>query len=186
MTVPEMFRHMSPAVTSPIKPRLVSNARGFTLLEVLVVVFIIGLVVTFAGLSIKQSASRELSTEANRLHELLRLASEEAVLNGQELALQLGTQSYRFLRLDGDGWQSVEEDRVLRERPFPPGVQIKLRLEGVLVNLEDESHPARILLLSSGELTPFELIMENGEGSQVILRGDIGGGVMLEQGVTDA
>jgi general secretion pathway protein H len=161
------------------KPNRVACHKGFTLLEVMTVVFIIGVILTFASLSIEQNEDHRVRDEAERIQHLLQLVSEEAVLQGRELALQLNRQGYQFVSLEGDKWQPVADDKLLRQREFPELFTLELSLWGKPMNLEDKDKPARILLLSSGEITPFQLLfkMDNGETYQ--LQGNLTGKLAL-------
>ena len=160
-------------------PSSVARSRGFTLLEVMTVVFIIGVILTFASLSIGQNEDHRVRDEAERIQHLLQLVSEEAVLQGKELALQLNRQGYQFVTLEGDKWQPVTDDKLLRQREFPELFTLELSLWGKPMNLDDKDKPVRILLLSSGEITPFQLLfkMDNGEIYQ--LQGNLAGKLML-------
>ncbi len=175
--IPPMPRQRPTAGPRPRGPYAV--CRGFTLLELLVVILIIGIVISFASLSVGQHASRALQDEAERIHSLLRLAAEESVLQGRELAMQFGPGGYLFVTLDGADWVPVEEDRLFREREFPPGLSLDLSLEGVEVDLLDSENPPRIFVLSSAEMTPFELTLGNDEGEAYTLRGDLTGRLAL-------
>lgn len=155
------------------------HCRGFTLLELLVVILIIGIIVSFASLSIGQHSSRLVEEEAERLYSLLRLAGEESVLEGGELAAEFQRDGYHFARLNGADWVPVEDDRLLRPRQFPPEMQVDLRLEGVEADLSDTQNPPRILLLSSGEMTPFEFRLSDDEGAEYTLQGDFTGRLTL-------
>jgi general secretion pathway protein H len=175
-----MTRHTHPG-DRLAQHKVVVRAAGFTLLELIVVVFIIGLIVSFAGLSLHQPRSRAAAEEAARLQALVRLASEEAVQNGWELALQIDRDGYGFARLDGDTWRPLADDRLLRARPLPPDIRVELRLEGVRVQLGDAEQPAQVLLLSSGEITPFEINLRGADGAAFVLRGALDGTLQLEQ-----
>jgi general secretion pathway protein H len=157
----------------------VRHQYGFTLLELLTVLLIIGIIVSFAGLSVGQHSSRTLQEEAERLHSLLRLASEEAVLQGHELALEFSREDYRFMILEGDTWQPVEDDKLLRQRELPPNVELHLELEGVPADFSDKNTPPRILVLSSSEMTPFVLTLGTDSGERYILRGGLNGKLSL-------
>jgi general secretion pathway protein H len=153
---------------------------GFTLLELLVVMLIIGIIISFASLSIGQNTSRVVQDEAERLQGLLRMASEEAVLQGRELALEFSRDGYRFLELNSKGdWLPIEQDKLFRERPLPPVVHLHLLVEGVVANFDDKEHPPRILALSSGELTPFELELSIDDGESYQLQGQVDGKLQL-------
>jgi len=148
------------------------SQRGFTLLEVLVVTLIIGILATMTALSV---GSRDPITliEARRLAELLRIASEEAVLQGQEWGLRITPDGYEFMILKGLIWQ-VAPDEILRPRNFPNELEPRLSLEGEELIIQPNNEEQRdadgeqesdkksevapqILLLSSGENSPFQL-----------------------------
>ena len=94
-----------------LKP--IARAGGFTLLEVLVVMIIIGVVVSFAVLSINTD-DKSLDEESQRLQALIKLAGQESVLQSKELALQFDEDGYEFLAFDGKQWQPVADDEILR------------------------------------------------------------------------
>jgi general secretion pathway protein H len=66
------------------------RATGFTLLEILVVMFIVGIIVGFAVLSADGRAGEDrLQHEAERLKALLDIAAEDAIVYGVEIGLDL-------------------------------------------------------------------------------------------------
>jgi general secretion pathway protein H len=162
------------------------TATGFTLVEVLVVVLIIGVLVTFASLSIgSRAVSDKVDTEAARMKQLFQLAQEEAELRGIEFGFRYTDAGYEFLALGGNGAWARIGDGPLRARALPPPTEFSLRVEGRPVppaqaatikparaskGDDEDQHedgaatstdaPAlqpQILILSSGELTAFEL-----------------------------
>lgn len=142
-----------------------AKERGFTLLEIVVVVFIIGIILSFATLSIgDRGRLQTVQTEAQRLTTLLELASQESILQAKEFALQITQDGYLFLVFEDNEWHVIEGDPVLRERHLPVGMQLDIKLGGQAVILGDEEQgqrkkadrAPRIYLLSSGGMTPFE------------------------------
>lgn len=161
--------------------------RGFSLLELLVVIVIISILFTFTTLAIRGTSPEELiQTEAQRLDRLLQLALEEAILKGQEYGLEFGPNSYRFLLYFENNWQPLEGDKLLRERQLPENMEFELEIEqiGVLIeepkdpDEEDEETPdPQVFLLSSGEITPefsVRLVMP-GVDTSYIVSGTING-----------
>ena len=141
--------------------KIPTRSRGFTLLEVLVVVIIIGVVISFAVLSIN-SDDNTLDEEARRLQALINLTGQEAVLQSKELALQFNEDGYEFLAFDGEKWQPIADDEILRPRVLPDYVAVGYEPEGQKLTLgdkDDEDTPPRIFFLSSGEMTPFRLTL---------------------------
>ncbi len=159
------------------------RARGFTLLEVLVVMLIIGVLISFAVLSISRGDT-SLQDEAQRLAALIRLAGQEAVSQGQEFAVELESDGYAFVTFDGEKWQPVAGDELLRRRELPQDLVIDVELEGEHLTLagqaqeEEKETPPRIFLLSSGEMSPFDLTLrKSGAGGgyhiTATARGDV-------------
>jgi general secretion pathway protein H len=148
--------------------------RGFTLLEIVVVVLIIAVLATVAVLRLPDigGGGRELDEEMRRLTALIELAGEDAILEGRDLGLRIDDDRYAFYAFDHDlqAWQALPEE--LRERLLPEGITLDLVLEGRPVTLEpaeaggeaggaEPSPVPQVLILSSGESTPFQLTMES-------------------------
>lgn len=141
-----------------------SSAAGFTLLELLVVLVIIGILVSAVTLSIGGDRRGEtLARESQRFAALLRLAAEQAVLRSEEWAVQIEPDRYRFLRLreapgEDPEWIPIENDALFRTRELASGTRLDLELEGREMELAPEDEEAikpTLLLLSSGEVSPF-------------------------------
>lgn len=163
-------------------PMCVTRSRGFTLFEIIVVVFIIGVIVTFASLSISQHSDRYLEDEAKRLHHLIRLATEEAVYRGQELSLLVTPHGYSFAMLQGPKWEPIEDDPFFHSREFPETMEVKLIVDEQEVDLTDREKPAQIYLLSSGELTPpFTLVLKGESDADYRIIGRFTGQVIYQQ-----
>lgn len=150
---------------------------GFTLIELLVVLVIIGIISGFAVLSVGlDSDTDRAEVEARRLVALMQLASDEAVLAGNPLALQFDTDAYRFLTLRGKQWHPVENDNVLRERELPQGTRLEVVIEGQRIVAGNQQASARIVFLASGEISPFELVLRTRDDRHRFrLRGELQG-----------
>jgi general secretion pathway protein H len=150
------------------------RARGFTLLEILVVIVIIGVMVSMVTLSVGLlGGDREADEETRRFWAVLRQAREEAELQAIDLAVFVGTSDYEFLRFDTrrNEWQPVVDDKLYAQRTLPEGLRFRLWMEGREIVLKpglpdrskkDESQkwPPQLTVLSSGEIVPFELQLE--------------------------
>ena len=144
----------------------------------MVVVIIIGIVISFAVLSIN-SDDKTLDEETRRLQALINLTGQEAVLQGKELALQFDEDGYEFLAFDGEKWQAIADDEILRPRALPDYIAVDYEPEGQKLTLgdkDDEATPPRIYFLSSGEMTPFQLTLRRrGELDGYVLTGSARG-----------
>lgn len=137
--------------------------KGFTLLEILVVMVIMGIILSFATLLIDHSGEvRLMQREARRLASVLMLASQEAVLQAKEIAVLLTPQRYQFYVLENEQWQPIDKDNLLRSYTLPANLQLELRLEGEIMALKSaKMDQPQLLLLSSGELPLFEIILKS-------------------------
>jgi len=143
--------------------------QGFTLIEVLLVVLLIGIVSGIVLLAASPNdASRVVATETERLAEVLVLASEEAVNNNQQLGLLFDERGYRFLVLDEQTqrWQDSTEP-LFAPYELPDIVNLHL--------LKDDKD--KVLVLDKDKtkkddkqaITPQLLFLSSGESSAVIL-----------------
>lgn len=132
---------------------------GFTLIELLVVLLLIGIITSFAVLSIRTDPWEGIiHRELERLTALVAAGSEHAVLRSEELAMLFADDGYSFLTRGDKDWEPYQGDRLFRERSLPEGVTLKLEIEDRDLRLDDEDETKpMVLLLSSGEVTPFSI-----------------------------
>lgn len=92
--------------------------RGFTLIEILVVIAILGVAVGAVALSISTSDARLLQEETARLGALFRIAQNEARVSGRALVWEADRDGYRFRPLDSEAARDWD-DEILRARRWP-------------------------------------------------------------------
>ncbi|MBA3564017.1 MAG: type II secretion system minor pseudopilin GspH [Gammaproteobacteria bacterium] len=170
-----------------------STARGFTLLEILVVAVIMAIVAAATLLSVGLVGDdREMVREADRLVALIDLAAEDALLQGREVGLLLEPAAYRFFVFDAltNRWLSIEGDDLLRARELPEGGRFELAIEGRKVVLDEhvqkddaeEDFAPQIMILSSGQMTPFEIDLERDiEDYRFTITGEANGETEIEK-----
>jgi general secretion pathway protein H len=122
-----------------------SAARGFTLIEILVTMVIIGVVISMATIAISVlGRDREIEDQAKRLWAVATQAREEAELQGRDLGLFIEDRGYLFMVYDQrhQEWQDVEDDDLLSRRELPAGLKFRLWLDGREVVLKPhQEHP---------------------------------------------
>ena len=144
------------------------RSAGFTLLELMVVLVLIGIIFSFAVLSMGGDDMGELmEQETRRLVTLLDLASDEAIIRGEELAVYFSDEGYEFLILQNDVWRAAGDDGLLKAYTLPADIDIRLEVEGDPPGLgakeedEEETLTPQVFILSSGEMTPFTAVLES-------------------------
>jgi general secretion pathway protein H len=130
--------------------------RGFTLLEVMVVMILIGIMTSFALLSVGGGPQDRLVEEARRLVALAELHQQEAILNGETRGIRFERESYRMLSLDDQGqWHPPATSATLIQRQLSEGLALELWIEGRPATQDEDNAWPQVLLLASGETTEF-------------------------------
>jgi general secretion pathway protein H len=111
-----------------------SAERGFTLIEVMVVLIIMGLFVGLVSTITRPDDRALLRIETERLAQLLDLAATESRLTGKSIAWTTDGAGYRFWRFGVDtDWSEIRDVDSLRPRTLPLGMKIAgLRVENTL------------------------------------------------------
>jgi general secretion pathway protein H len=141
------------------------HAAGFTLIEIMVVLVVVGMLVALATFTMGgNSLRRDLDNEAQKLFLLMQTVSEQAVLNNTEFGLVIDEEQYRFLAYDEQtGTWKPPQDRLFRGRSLPEWLVVTKYIESDAPRLAsgnddgEERVTPDVVLFSSGETTPFEL-----------------------------
>lgn len=166
--------------------------RGFSLLEIMVVVAIIGIFAGTLMLSARIiSADRELEREALRLEGLLGLLREEALMQNRDYGVVFTETGYRFYVYDYAlaTWVPPPNERIFVDRALPEPMVLELELEERSAELErefdaeideDTGPEPQILVLSTGEITPFDLgLYRDFNGGRYRLEAQIDGEIQI-------
>lgn len=164
-----------------------TKTKGFTLLEVLVVIALIGLIISSVQFNFSGKRPEDtLKTVSYKFSALFENAANYGLLNNIELGLYIDKSSYRFLGYDGEKWSEIPEQEWLATQELPKGVTSTLTLDDLPIetpllfdssvfieqneeflsydsqNEEKEDEEKKQLLpqvyiLSGGDITPFSL-----------------------------
>ena len=177
--------------------------RGFTLVELLVVMLIIGLLTGVATVAVFSSSDNEkIKRAARTLQTTVELMAEEAQLQGADYGLLLLQDEddnwlYRWYRLldesereenseEADWWLplNTQVDPIFAATRLPRHIDLELQLEtGERVRFRSgrEEELPQILFFSNGEITPFQLQLASANGdSHYQLQADMLGRVIVE------
>ena len=97
---------------------------GFTLVELMVTLLILGIAVSGVGLMVDSARARDTERTVDELRRALETAATRADVRGRRFAIDFGTDGYRFLELDAHGeWRAVESDPALAAQRLPDGLR---------------------------------------------------------------
>lgn len=149
---------------------------GFTLLEIMVVLVIIGIVLTLAVVRLDPPADRVLQQEAERLALLFEAARDEAIARSEPLAWSHFRGRHQFwIRRDAD-WQPLSGVDVLVPRELPAGVGFG----SIKVNLQLQGEDGKLVFQPSGVNELFQLQLQ-GEGGVFELSSDVLGRISVSR-----
>ncbi len=152
------------------------SQRGFTLIEIMVVMVIVGITLTLVSVNFSQDDSKVLGEEANRLGALLEHAQNEAMITGKPVAWSAQPGKYQFWQLGKDGkWDEPSSDEILRERTFPIAIEWgEIKVAGNTIKLDE-----RLVFLAGGLNPPFEMKIKYRD-RQLNIRGTATGQVTVD------
>jgi general secretion pathway protein H len=163
--------------------RMHRKSRGFSLIEILVVLVIIAFATKMVVYSLEGGAEDELDIQALRLHTTINMASEFAILNQVELGFQVDKNKFEFLVFDSEKWITFDREELFNPVEFDERFKLTLNLEDLawaadnlleqsnwrelmsggdedsLLELKKLKIP-QVLILSSGEVSAFQLTLE--------------------------
>jgi general secretion pathway protein H len=147
------------------------RSKGFTLIEILVVLVIMAVIISLAVLSIGTTGrDTQLDEESRRIEGLVDILHERALLEGRDFGLRIEPAGYGFLvySADRDRWLPLNDEHEFRHRDLPKGVSFQLELDSIQVVLkapeqnlsgDDPPPPPQVAIAASGEGTPFHLTL---------------------------
>jgi general secretion pathway protein H len=159
--------------------------KGFTLVEILVVVVIMAIVISIAILAVGTTGrDTQLDEESRRIEGLVGLLHERALLEGRDFGLRIEPTAYEFVVYDArrDRWMTLDQEHEFRHRDLPKGVSFQLQLDSQIVVIKpldrtlssNVAPPApQLAIAASGEGTPFRLTLQrDGTPSKASVDGD--------------
>jgi len=146
------------------------RSKGFTLVEILIVMLIITVVISLTVLSVTSTGrDGQLDEESRRIEGLVGLLHERALLEGRDFGLMIEPAAYGFVVYDTrrNLWMKLDQESEFRHRDLPKGISFQLQLDSQTVvirpvdtNLSNGAPPnPQIAIAASGEGTPFRLIL---------------------------
>jgi general secretion pathway protein H len=161
---------------------LISKQRGFTLIEVMVVVVLIGLMASLVQFNFSGNKPEDkLKHESARFAAIFEVAADYGMLNNIELGLIVKKDSYQFLGYDGTRWTEIPEQDWQANVTVPEDIVLSMELDDLPIEEpmlfdadtfkekdeddftlrskeeQEEKIIPQVYILSGGDLTPFSL-----------------------------
>jgi general secretion pathway protein H len=148
--------------------------RGFSLLEMMIVIMVIGILYSLAGSMLNLSVSDPLNDEVARLRERVRLAQDESMVRSQALALGFGESGYTFFtQNDQMQWEPIEKDELLKAYTWVGRYEQVLYLQGQAVSLPNNKDiRPQVFILTTGEMMPFEWHLRDKDARESVVKFD--------------
>lgn len=158
----------------PFRPGA-ARVRGFTLLEILVVMVIIAVMTTLGVLSMGTlGQDRQLDAEVERYADVVAAALEQAVLEGRDFGVYFAPEGYQVYvyAAERQRWETVPDDRIYEQHALPEGLEMRLELEGRQLQLgtdrPDTPRTPQVLVYSSGDVSPYVLALSREESTHAV------------------
>jgi general secretion pathway protein H len=104
--------------------------RGFTLIEVMVVVVLIGIIASLVQFNFAGKRPEDvLQQESAKFAAIFEVAADYGMLNNVELGLIVKKESYQFVGYDGTKWAEIPEQDWQADVTLPEEVLIELTLD---------------------------------------------------------
>jgi general secretion pathway protein H len=160
-----------------------TKTTGFTLIEVMVVIALIGVIATMVQFNFSGKRPEDTLKEVSfRFSGVFESAANYGLLNNVELGLFVKNNSYQFLGFDGVKWSEITQQEWLSVQELPEGVELTLTLDDLPIdepilfdssvfieqsneylsfdNIEAKKEKTiipQVYILSGGDITPFSL-----------------------------
>lgn len=157
-----------------------AGARGFSLIEILVVILIVGIAAGFALLAFGDfGAARRATVMAEQFASYIKMVQQRAILEMNTLGINItpnGYQTYRFQQ--GTTWQPMSKNSPFRWQNFPSSIVVTFKS-----NIKNTSKEPDIIINSSGDMTEFVLYFGNTRQARITtLVGQHDGSIVLTTG----
>lgn len=125
--------------------------QGFTLIEIMVVIVVIGIAVGFAMIAFGDfGQSKKIFFAVEQLNNDLKLAQQQAILNTSTLGMLIDKNSYQILEFNSS-WKPMTA-KPFRRKYLPKKTIIRL-----ITAVNSKTGTPQVIINTAGDFTPFKL-----------------------------
>lgn len=111
----------------PTRNNSLKQVTGFTLIEVMLVIVVIGIMVSVIGVNFtNDSPDKKLASESARFAGIFDIATEYGMLNNVELGVVIEKSGYQIVGYDGTRWAEIPNQPAFTYHQFPEGIEAEL------------------------------------------------------------
>lgn len=147
---------------------------GYTLIEILIVIVILGVTLSFALMAFGDFGQRrQIIVNAEEFMTYIQFLQQQAVIENRNFRIQLINNQYQVSRYSGHKtWQMMPEKSIFHPRYFHSKTSVRLHL--------GTAQSAGIIIYSTGQISPFTLILGKGEQTIATIMGRANGSLSLQ------
>ena len=180
---------------------------GFTLIEIMLVLVLLATSAVAVVSTLPNNKRDEVKEQALRFHHLAQLLGEDAMLNGVDYGIRIEPHQYHFLKLTQNGWQPLDGVKFFTDVKLETGITTTVTIGGAWKDKdrlfksdsmfknddifkksdqEQKQLPPQIVVMASGEYTPFTVSFEVDKQHQFwqVVADEVGNLVLLSPGQT--
>ena len=180
---------------------------GFTLIEIMLVLVLLATSAVAVVSTLPNNKRDEVKEQALRFHHLAQLLGEDAMLNGVDYGIRIEPHQYHFLKLTQNGWQPLDGVKFFTDVKLETGITTTVTIGGAWKDKdrlfksdsmfknddifkqsdqEQKQLPPQIVVMASGEYTPFTVSFEVDKQHQFwqVVADEVGNLVLLAPGQT--
>lgn len=156
---------------------LKNNSNGFTLIEILVVIVIVGITLSFALLAFGDFGSqRRIRVAAEQFINYVNFVQQQAILETATLGIMFNQNTYQVVKFQPPKtWQAMPKKSVFHLQHFPSDAIIRLDSHSTINNTPS------IIINASGDMSPFKLNVGSSKNNTIaVIRGESNGELVMQ------
>lgn len=139
--------------------------KGYTLIEILIVVVIASITTAFAVIAFGDFGSeRKILLSSEQFVSYVKLVQQQAILETKPFGILISNQGYQAFKFTPpDNWESLHPDGIFRKQYFPKDATL------VFKSVSKDKTGPQIIIQSSGDISPFSLAIKSKEKNTIVI-----------------